>query len=91
MVEGRAIRISGRVQGVGFRWWTSRLAKRLDLSGWVRNQEDGSVEVRAWGEPGRLAELERQLRRGPPGSRVDAIETSSVTDAAPQDDFRIAR
>lgn len=91
MVEGRVFVVRGRVQGVGFRWWTSRAAQRLALSGSVRNRDDGSVEVRAWGDPDKLAELERQLRRGPPGARVDGFEAGPQDGAPPQVDFVIAR
>ena len=73
-MEGRAWRVSGRVQGVGFRWWAQRAASRLGIVGTVRNQADGSVEVTAWAEAGRLAELEGLLRKGPAGARVEALE-----------------
>ena len=65
--------IQGRVQGVGFRWFVQREASELDLRGWVRNTEDGHVEVVAAGAPGDLAELRSSLRRGPRGSRVDRL------------------
>jgi acylphosphatase len=65
--------IRGRVQGVGFRWFVHREASELDLRGWVRNTEDGDVEVVASGTPGDLAELRASLRRGPRGSRVDHV------------------
>jgi acylphosphatase len=65
--------IQGRVQGVGFRWYVHREASELDLRGWVRNTEDGDVEVVASGEEADLAELRASLRRGPRGSRVDRL------------------
>ena len=65
--------IQGRVQGVGFRWFVHREASELDLCGWVRNTEDGNVEVVAAGEAEDLAELRASLRRGPRGSRVDHV------------------
>ena len=65
--------IRGRVQGVGFRWYVQREASELDLRGWVRNTEDGDVEVVAAGDTGDLAELRASLRRGPRGSRVDNV------------------
>jgi acylphosphatase len=65
--------IRGRVQGVGFRWFVHREASELELRGWVRNTEDGEVEVVAAGEPEDLDELRRSLCRGPRGSRVDGI------------------
>jgi acylphosphatase len=65
--------IQGRVQGVGFRWFVHREASELDLRGWVRNTEDGDVEVVASGSKEDLAELRESLRRGPRGSRVDRL------------------
>jgi acylphosphatase len=65
--------IQGRVQGVGFRWYVHREASELDLRGWVRNTEEGEVEVVASGEQGDLADLRASLRRGPRGSRVDRL------------------
>ncbi len=65
--------VRGRVQGVGFRWFVQREAAALALSGWVRNTEDGHVEVVAKGDPAVLDALRQALRRGPRGSRVDAV------------------
>lgn len=66
-------RVTGRVQGVGYRWWTRSLGTRLALVGTVRNREDGSVEVHARGTGEALAELARRLADGPPLARVDAV------------------
>ena len=65
--------VKGRVQGVGFRWFVHREAAALALSGWVRNTEEGHVEVLASGDPELLADLGHALRRGSRGSRVDAV------------------
>jgi acylphosphatase len=65
--------IQGRVQGVGFRWFVQREASELDLRGWVRNTEEGDVEVVAAGDAGNLDELRVSLRRGPRGARVDRL------------------
>lgn len=65
--------VRGRVQGVGFRWFVQREAAALELNGWVRNTEDGHVEVVAAGDPATLDGLRQALRRGPRGSRVDAL------------------
>lgn len=67
-------RVTGRVQGVGYRWWTRSLGTRLALSGTVRNLEDGAVEVHARGSAEALAELRRRLHDGPPLARVDAVD-----------------
>jgi acylphosphatase len=65
--------VKGRVQGVGFRWFVHREAAALELKGWVRNTEDGHVEVVAAGHADDLAELGQALRKGSRGSRVDAV------------------
>ncbi len=65
--------IKGRVQGVGFRWFVQREAAELGLRGWVRNTDDGHVEIVAAGEPDALAELKVSLHKGSRGSRVDAV------------------
>jgi acylphosphatase len=65
--------IKGRVQGVGFRWFVHREAAALNLNGWVRNTEDGHVEVVAAGDEKELAELTTAMHRGSRGSRVDAV------------------
>ena len=61
------------MQGVGFRWFVHREAAALELVGWVRNTEDGHVEVLAAGDAELLADLGRALRKGSRGSRVDAV------------------
>lgn len=65
--------VKGRVQGVGFRWFVHREASAIGLRGWVRNTDDGHVEVVAAGKPEDLAELKQTLRKGSRGSRVDAV------------------
>ncbi len=65
--------VQGRVQGVGFRWFVHREASELELRGWVRNTEDGDVEVVATGKPADLDELRTSIHQGPRGSRVDRV------------------
>jgi acylphosphatase len=65
--------VKGRVQGVGFRWFVHREAADIGLCGWVRNTEDGDVEVVAAGTVEELAELRTALQRGSRGSRVDSV------------------
>ena len=67
--------IRGRVQGVGFRYFTQRQAVELNLTGWVRNQPDGSVELLAKGEVSALERLLQRLEAGPIGSRVDKVDS----------------
>jgi len=83
--------VQGRVQGVGFRWFVQREAANLDLRGWVRNTEEGEVEVLASGTADELAALRSSLRRGPRGARVDRLVENHLPDAEAEDlgSFRI--
>ena len=83
--------IQGRVQGVGFRWFVQREAAELELRGWVRNTEDGHVEVLAAGDPADLDELRLSLKRGPRGSRVDRVVEHPLVESEAEglDSFRI--
>lgn len=84
--------VRGRVQGVGFRWFTTQIARRLDLRGWVRNAADGSVEIVAAGGVNALVQFERELRRGPAGSQVESISREeSETVVAPSVQFSVMR
>lgn len=65
--------IKGRVQGVGFRWFVHREAAEIGLRGWVKNTDEGHVEVLAAGDSGQIAELRAALHQGSRGSRVDAV------------------
>jgi acylphosphatase len=65
--------ISGRVQGVGFRYATAQRARSRDVAGWVRNNADGTVEAVFEGEPEQVDALVAWCRRGPAGSRVDDV------------------
>lgn len=76
----RQIRVEGRVQGVGFRAWAEAEARALGLTGWVRNEPDGSVLVLAAGPEARVSELIAELHRGPPAARVRDV---AVTPAEP--------
>ena len=76
----RSYVISGRVQGVGFRWFTEAAAVREGLEGWVSNRPDGCVEVAVEGEAEAVERFERHVRRGPSGARVDDVQ---VNDMAP--------
>jgi acylphosphatase len=72
-MAARRIVVEGRVQGVGFRAFTRATAARLGLAGWVRNREDGAVELEAEGEEHSLDALVAALRRGPSAARVTAL------------------
>ncbi len=83
-MEDTAIRayrwvLSGRVQGVGFRWFVLRAAQRLGVTGWARNLWDGGVEVMGQGTLSMLQDFEKELRKGPLLSNVEKVEKSEVT------------
>lgn len=62
--------VTGRVQGVGFRWFARERARSLGVQGWVRNRADGSVEILARGELSRLEQFKSLMREGPRGAAV---------------------
>ena len=70
--------VTGRVQGVGFRWSTRAEAQRLGLSGFARNEADGSVLVEAEGSPDAVGMLVEWLEHGPSSARVDAVTTEEL-------------
>lgn len=67
--------VRGRVQGVSFRYYTREQGRRLGLTGWVRNERDGSVTVVAEGPEEKLKQLLSYLHRGPTAARVDEVES----------------
>jgi acylphosphatase len=71
----RCVRVSieGTVQGVGYRYWTERVAKGLGLTGWVRNRSDGSVEALLCGDADDVAEMLQRCHDGPRSARVTAV------------------
>lgn len=73
MSERRAYRVTGDVQGVGFRWWTRKTATAMGVRGTVRNEADGSVMVRTEGPPEALDRLETALGSGPSSARVQEV------------------
>lgn len=77
------VRVTGVVQGVGFRWFVREKARRLGLSGWVRNLADGSVEVAAAGDQGQIDLLVGELKKGPPGAVVDLVQPLSAAPDQP--------
>jgi len=72
-MESIHLEVSGRVQGVGFRWFVTDYARRLRLSGWVRNRPDGNVEIAASGAAHALAQFESAVTNGPPGAQVQKV------------------
>jgi len=65
--------VHGRVQGVSFRYYTTRKANELDIVGWVHNRKDGTVEVTAEGTQDKLEILEKWLHEGSPHAKVEEI------------------
>ena len=89
MNRTRSYVVTGRVQGVGFRWFVEREARILGIKGWVRNRSDGSVEVLAAGSGEQLSALHKKLREGPRASRVDNVDVADVPDVQDLNTFRI--
>ena len=77
--------ISGRVQGVGFRYFVQSVASRESIAGWVRNLDDGRVETAAAGDADAIERFERALRQGPPGARVDRVDVDDTFPMAAAD------
>lgn len=75
-LETLLVRVTGRVQGVGFRLATVRRAHMLGVRGWVRNNDDGSVEALIQGEPDAIDQMLTWLHQGPPAARVDGLEST---------------
>jgi acylphosphatase len=75
--------VSGRVQGVGFRWFIREAARQHRLAGWVRNRPDGSVELEASGDDATFREFIEVIRQGPPGARVGEVRELSSNQAEP--------
>ncbi len=87
-MTARLLRIAGRVQGVGYRDWLMRQARRHGIDGWVRNRADGSVEALLSGEEDALQAVLSACRRGPPLARVESIE-EHFTDPPAEPGFQL--
>jgi acylphosphatase len=89
MITGRRYVVSGRVQGVGFRFYARDAAAREGINGWVRNLPDGSVEIEAHGDYEALIRFERAIRRGPAGARVEDVLVDPAPPSERHHGFRI--
>jgi acylphosphatase len=90
MEQIRAI-VYGIVQGVGFRYHTCQIAQQLGVTGFVRNQPDGTVEIVAVGTSDQLKALLQWANQGPAGARVDQVNTEPHSGSAYFDGFTIER
>jgi len=85
-----SFRISGKVQGVGYRWFVKETAAKHNVSGWVRNVQDGSVEGEAQGGIPAIDGFLKELKAGHPWAAVDKAETQEMLDQeTPEKDFHI--
>ena len=89
MLVGRRFVVKGRVQRVGFRFFVENAAQREGIQGYVRNQHDGSVEIVAEGDADAMQRFEMAIRRGPPGARVDDVDTTTVEPSSRFAGFRV--
>lgn len=74
----RHVRVTGLVQGVFFRAWTAEQARKLGVTGWVRNAPDGSVEAHVQGDRWSVQQLIDLLHKGPPSAEVDQVVVEEV-------------
>ncbi|MER8826639.1 acylphosphatase [Mesorhizobium sp. M0938] len=83
------VKLSGRVQGVSFRVWTRTEAERLGLSGWVRNEDDGSVTALIVGAEDAVSTMMSRLWKGPTGAAVAGVTSQDVDPGQEPNGFRI--
>jgi acylphosphatase len=81
MAKSIHLLITGKVQGVGFRWFVREQARRCDLAGWVRNNRDGSVELHVSGDEDCIQRFRSAVAVGPNGARVERVEEVRSVDA----------
>lgn len=89
MIVARRYVISGRVQGVGFRYFAEAAAAREGILGWARNMLDGRVEISAEGDADALERFERSLRHGPPHARVERVDVDETLPTGRETGFTI--
>ena len=89
MMETRVIKIHGKVQGVGYRFFATRVARRLGLKGWIRNLRDGTVDAIVEGEPEAIDEWLEEIREGPRYAEVTKIDQEKKTYLGKFGDFDV--
>jgi acylphosphatase len=87
----RRFLVSGRVQGVGFRYFVQDAAAREGVTGYVRNLPDGQVEALVEGEVEAVARVERAIRSGPGGARVENVSVETLEPSGAYRSFRVTR
>ncbi len=88
-IKAYFVRIDGRVQGVGFRYWTIRAAERLGIRGWVRNEADGSVSLECEGSAASVDKFLHLVRQGPPGSWISRFDVRPIAVSAARKNFSV--
>ncbi len=88
-MKSARFRVTGQVQGVGFRYYARRLARDCGVVGWVRNEPDGAVLAEASGSPEALVAFSAGLRMGPPAARVERVDEIPLPEATPRERFEI--
>jgi len=89
MLVARRFVVSGRVQGVGFRYFVLEAAQVEGVHGWVRNLPGGSVEISAEGDAEAVERLERRIRRGPPAARVEDVRVDDEVPSGRATGFQV--
>jgi acylphosphatase len=81
--------VDGRVQGVGFRYFTQYEAMKRNLTGWVRNLDDGRVELQVQGDIEKVEQFVQQIKKGPPFSRVEKVAIHAISPVQNEKNYRI--
>ena len=88
---GKRLLISGKVQGVSFRFHAHEKASELGLTGWVQNLKDGRVELILVGAPEAVDKVIKWAHKGPPAAEVSGVEVHDMKDPLPKEPFFIKR
>lgn len=83
------VKVGGRVQGIGFRWFVRETGASMGVSGWVRNLSDGSVELEAQAEPQKLDRFIDAIKTRHPHARIDDFQTRDLPPRTSESDFEI--
>lgn len=89
MTDSARFRVTGRVQGVGFRAYCQQVARRHHLGGWAINCDDGSVDVLLCGDTDQMVAAQTAIAEGPPLARVTDVAPLDSPERAPEGEFRI--